>query len=184
MVWESLVVIVDDLNLRGARRPLPRQLSASVRLSVPAVTAANSAFTSKRATKRRTTISANWPRLSRPDGAGSRRFGHCDCRTHTATSGPNCMQRQSDRGSASQAQVSGAYPVRRVTRDHLTTETDKPRCIRRHSQRDRRAQVRRSIPKPPIGTECAVDTLVLARRKHPGGHNTTRSELPQDRPAA
>jgi hypothetical protein len=67
MVWESLVVIVDDLNLRGARRPLPRQLSASVRLSVPAVTAANSAFTSKRATKRRTTISANaMPTFAQP----------------------------------------------------------------------------------------------------------------------
>jgi DNA polymerase-3 subunit epsilon len=26
--------------------------------------------------------------------------------------------------------------------------------------------------KPPIATERAVDTLVLARRKHPGGHNT------------
>jgi DNA polymerase III subunit epsilon len=26
--------------------------------------------------------------------------------------------------------------------------------------------------KPPIATERVVDTLVLARRKHPGGHNT------------
>jgi DNA polymerase III epsilon subunit-like protein len=26
--------------------------------------------------------------------------------------------------------------------------------------------------KPPIAPERVVDTLVLARRKHPGGHNT------------
>ena len=26
--------------------------------------------------------------------------------------------------------------------------------------------------KPPIATERVVDTLALARRKHPGGHNT------------
>jgi len=25
---------------------------------------------------------------------------------------------------------------------------------------------------PPIATERVIDTLVLARRKHPGGHNT------------
>jgi DNA polymerase III epsilon subunit family exonuclease len=33
------------------------------------------------------------------------------------------------------------------------------------------AELKRAA-KPPIATERVVDTLVLARRKHPGGHNT------------
>jgi DNA polymerase III subunit epsilon len=33
------------------------------------------------------------------------------------------------------------------------------------------AEMKRAV-KPPIAPERVVDTLVLARRKHPGGHNT------------
>ena len=41
------------------------------------------------------------------------------------------------------------------------------------------AELKRAA-KPPIATERVVDTLVLARRKHPGGHNTLDDLCSQD----